>query len=313
MWLTANNQPSLRLLPHSELDAELQEFTIDRQARNLAPKTLLWYDQSLAHFRAFCMAEGVSSLAQVRPSHLRRFLVHLQERGHNPGGVRNIWGAVKALLNWYAEEDAPDGWHNPARKVKTPRVPIEPLEPVSMDDLRAILATCKRRSFYGDRDRALLMFLLDSGVRHAELCALDVGDVDLNTGGVLVRSGKGRKPRVTFIGPKTRRALVRYLRYRGEVGDKAPLWVTRDGTRLSYGGTREVLRRRAKRAGVPEPSLHSFRRGFALASLRAGMDLVSLQRLLGHADLSVIKRYLAQTEGDLQDAHREASPVERLL
>jgi hypothetical protein len=53
-----------------------------------------------------CCLESVTSLADVTPSHLRRFIVHLQERGHNPGGVKNIYGAVKALLNWYADEDA---------------------------------------------------------------------------------------------------------------------------------------------------------------------------------------------------------------
>lgn len=309
----ANNQPALQLLRPCPLDGELLEFAIDRQARNLTPKTLKWYQQSLDAFRAFCVAEGVTCLADVTASHLRRFLVHLQERGHNPGGVKNIYGAVKALLNWYAEEDAPDGWRNPTRKVKTPRVPEQPLEPVNLADLQAMLATCERRTFYGERDRALLLFLLDTGVRHAELWALNVGDVDMNTGSVLVRSGKGRKPRVTFAGPKTRQALARYLRHRENLGDAAPLWATRNGGRLSYQGIREVLRRRAERAGMSEPSLHSFRRGFAIASLRAGMDLVSLQRLLGHSDLSVIRRYLAQTEADLRAAHEQAGPVDNLL
>lgn len=309
----AKDQPSLHLLPRSALDGELLEFAIDRQARNLAPKTLRWYEQSLDVFRAFCVAESVTTLGDVTPAFLRRFLVRLQERGHNPGGVKSIYSAVKALLSWYEQENAPTGWPNPARRVKTPRVPELLLDPVSMADLKAMLATCKRRSFYGDRDRALLLFLLDSGVRHAELCALNVGDLDMQTGSVLVRSGKGRKPRITFTGPSTRKALIRYLRYRGDLADDAPLWATESGERLSYAGVRQVVRRCAKRAGVKEPGSHAFRRAFALASLRAGMDLVSLQRLLGHSDLSVIRRYLAQTEADLKAAHAKASPVDGLL
>jgi integrase/recombinase XerD len=75
-----------------------------------------------------------------------------------------------------------------------------------------------------------------------------------------------------------------------------------------------VVRRRALKAGLDkEPSLHSFRRAFAIGALRGGVDLMSLQRLLGHADLSVIRRYLAQTEDDLQAAHRKGSPVDNLL
>ncbi len=71
--------------------------------------------------------------------------------------------------------------------------------------------------------------------------------------------------------------------------------------------------RRAEAAGVPVPSLHAFRRSFALLSLRAGMDVYSLQRLMGHADLSVLRRYLAQTEEDLRRAHERCSPVDSLL
>jgi hypothetical protein len=89
---------------------------------------------------------------------------------------------------------------------------IKRLEPVSLDHVRAMLDTCERRTVIGDRDRALLMFLLDSGVRHAELCALNVGDVNPSTGAVMVREGKGCKPRVTFIGPKTRRASRAFAR-----------------------------------------------------------------------------------------------------
>lgn len=306
------NQPSLHILS-SALSDQLLEFRIDRQARNLTAKTLRWYEQSLDLLVAYLESQGISTLADVSAGILRRFLLHLRERGHNDGGVKNIYGAVKALLRWYADELAPDGWRNPIAQVPTPRCADEPLDPVNLDHLRAMLATCERRTFAGDRDRALLMFLLDSGVRHAELCALNVGDVNLPGGTVMVREGKGRKPRMTFVGPKTRRALLTYLRHRPGAPDDAPLWVTHKGGRLSYGGIREVVRRRAKRADVPEPSLHSFRRAFAISALRGGMDLVSLQRLLGHSSLAVVSRYLRQVEGDLQAAHEKAGVVDRLL
>jgi len=129
---------------------------------------------------------------------------------------------------------------------------------------------------------------------------------------VAVQRGKGGKPRAVFLGAKSRRAVLRYLRKRGSP-EAGPLWVTVTGGRLTYSGLRQIVRRRAVAADVPVPSLHSFRRAFALACLRNGVDLVSLQRMLGHADLSVIRRYLAQTTEDLQEAHRKGGPVDRLL
>lgn len=118
---------------------------------------------------------------------------------------------------------------------------------MDLDHLRAMLRTCKRRTYIGDRDKALMLFLLDTGVRRAEMCALNVGDVNLRTGGVVVRLGKGGKSRVVFVGAKTRRTMMAYLRHRPHLADSEPLWVTRNGTRLSPNGLREVLRRRAVR------------------------------------------------------------------
>ena len=80
---------------------------------------------------------------------------------------------------------------------------------------------------------------------------------------------------------------------------------------LAYLGLRSLVLRRARGAGLEPPALHSFRRGFALEMLRAGADLLSLQRLMGHADLSLLKRYAKQNADDLRAVHALASPVDR--
>ena len=97
------------------------------------------------------------------------------------------------------------------------------------------------------------------------------------------REAKGRS---VFLGRLARQAVRAYLRLRGSAA--GPLFLNRSGCRLAYAGLRSILTRRAKRAGLDQiPSPHDFRRAFALACLRNGMDLLSLQRLLGHTDLSV--------------------------
>ncbi len=170
------------------------------------------------------------------------------------------------------------------------------------------------RTLTGERDRAAMLCLLDSGCRAAEFLALNIGDVNLASGAVTVRKGKGAKTRVTFLGAKARKALLAYLRQRPEAGATDPLWISSTlGTRLTYSGLRMLVQKRARVAGVQAPPLHAFRRAFAIGALRGGVDLVSLQRLLGHADLSVIRRYLAQTEEDLARAHAKGSPVDNLL
>lgn len=306
------NNPRISPFPRCDVDVHVRDFLIDRQARGLSPRTVDWYREKLGLLRAYLRDHHITSVEDVTAPLVRAYLVHLGET-HNPGGVHAAFRALRAFLNWWEAEVEPPGWSHPLRKVKAPRLSQEPLDPVPLEDLRAMLATCARKTFTGERDRALMMFLLDSGCRRGEFCALNVGDVNLATGGVHIARGKGNKPRMTFVGAKTRRALTVYLRVRANASDDAPLWATQEGTRLGYAGLREVLRRRSKQAGVPEPSLHAFRRGFAIAALRGGCDLITLQRLLGHSSLAVISRYLKQVEGDLQSAHAQVAPVDRLI
>jgi site-specific recombinase XerD len=135
----------------------------------------------------------------------------------------------------------------------------------------------------------------------------------MRSGSLLIRSGKGGKPRVTFLGVTSRRAVLKYIRKRGEPQDGEPLFATDEGGRFTYFGLRSVIERRATQAGIEPPTLHSFRRAFALGCLRNNVDVYSLQRLMGHTSLAVLRRYLAQTEADLQRAHEKGGPVDRLL
>jgi len=302
----------IRLVPRSEFAFDVTAFLVDRRARGLSPRTIKYYRDELRHLQNFLDGVGVGEVQDLTPYHLRSYLLHIGKT-RNPGGVHAAYRAVKAFLRWWEVEMELGGWVNPIRKVRPPKRPEVPLEPVPMADLKSMLNTCKRRALAGDRDRAVLLCLLDTGCRASEFVSLNLSDVNLNTGAVIVRHGKGNKTRVTFIGSRARRELMRYLRYRGDARPSDPLWATMGGSRLTYPGLRQIVRRRAVRAGVPVPSLHSFRRAFALLSLRSGADLISLQRLLGHADLSVLRRYLKQTEDDLREAHEKHGPVDQWL
>jgi site-specific recombinase XerD len=141
--------------------------------------------------------------------------------------------------------------------------------------------------------------------------ALDKQDTDILTGDVLIRKSKSRKPRTVFIGRQARRALRSYLKLREDMA--RALFVTDEGERLRMAGLRQVMVRRSKRAGVPTPPLHSFRRAFALAMYRAGVDLLTIARLLGHSDLSLLDRYIRQTSEDLRGSHERGSPVDGML
>ena len=284
------------------------EFLKAKKIEGLSPNTIRIYEQQLKHFLTFCDGQMLEQVSQITASDIRNFLLWLGEDGHNPGGQHVAYRILKTFLRWYDIEAEPDNWRNPITKVKAPRLIGEPLEPVELDDVRAMVGTCDE-TFLGKRNRAILLFLLDTGLRARELLSTQLDDINLITGNVLLRRGKGGKPRTVFIGKETKKALRAYLRERDDGLDYT--WVTDDQKkRLAYGGLRALLERHAKLAGIVTPSAHAFRRAFAITMLRNGADLVTLARLMGDSNLKVLQRYLKQLPEDLQEAHRLAGPVD---
>ena len=289
------------------LEIWIESFLIDRKVQNFSPGTLYFYQAKLKVFAQYCDHQAITCIHELNPGILRQYLLWLESTGHNPGGIHTCYRALKTFLRWYWEETEPDA-QNPILKVKIPKLTINPLEPANLDDISLMIKTCAA-DFHGTRDKTILFMLLDTGARGSELVSLDVENVKA-AGSVQIRHGKGGKPRSVFIGQKTRKALRAYIKLRTD--DNPALVVTEKGDRLTYWGLREIIDRRATQAGVKPLTLHSFRRAFALAMLRAGVDLYSLQELMGHADLQVLRRYLKLIDQDLQTAHRRGSPVDNL-
>jgi len=289
----------------------LEAFLIDRKAAGVANGTLRFYRQKIKLFFDYCDAQSVNRIGQITPSFLRQYLLYLEESGHNAGGRHAAFRTIRAFFLWYEDEVEPQGWSNPIRKVKAPKVPFEPLEPVSFDVVSKMVKACPRNTFAGDRDVAIMLCLLDTGARANEFLSVNLDDTNQASGDILIRQGKGHKPRTVYIGKQSKRALRRYLNHRTD--DCPALWVTHPrfgSNRLSYAGLREVITRRAGDAQVDEPSLHDFRRAFALSMLRNGTDIFTLAKLMGHEGISVLQRYLKQTNLDTEEAHRRAGPVD---
>ena len=308
MATTTKNQWCItRLEQDTDLLTWIEAFLIDRKAQGLAKGTLYFYQKKTKAFIDFCKAQIITQVTDFTPDFLRKYILYLEDTGHNDGGRHACYRALKTFLYWWEDELEPDGWKNPVRRVKPPRLSVSPLEPVELDDVKAMIASCDV-SFYGNRDRAILLSLLDTGARAHEFLALNIDDFEYRTGEIVIREGKGSKFRVVFLGEITGRTVRTYLRNRKD--ESLAFWIIKDGDRLSYWGLREVIRRHATKAGVKTPTIHSFRRAFALNMLRAGVDIFSLQKLMGHADLQVLRRYLAQTTEDIAQAHRLGSPVD---
>jgi len=168
----------------------------------------------------------------------------------------------------------------------------------------------------GFRDKAMILVLLDTGLRASELCSLLIGDYEAQTGKVQIRHGvgggaKGKKGRTVYLGKTARKALWRYLvdREDGEDPD-APLFLGRYSRPLNRDALRQVIASLGEKASINKAYPHRFRHTFAITYLRSGGDLFSLQRLLGHATLEMVQHYARLADIDVEQAHRRASPAD---
>jgi integrase/recombinase XerD len=293
------------------IDHALREFLLDGKARQFTAPTIDHYRGRIGAFARWAAEQdpAPAGVAAVTPSHLRAYLVHLQERGLASNTQHTHARALRAFFNFCQRE----GWlaESPFAKVKMPKADQVDKPAFDETDVRRLLRACENA-----REKALVLTLLDTGARASELCALNVGDVDLDKQAVSIRQGKGRKDRTSYLGANATRQVSRYLMERGDVRPDAPLFPSEssrnlDG-RLTRSGLRRVLMRIGDRAGVANVHPHRFRRTFATWSLRAGMNIYALARLMGHADTETLRRYLAIIEADLQRAHHDAAPGDKV-
>jgi integrase/recombinase XerD len=169
-----------------------------------------------------------------------------------------------------------------------------------------------------NRDQAIVLMLLDTGLRATELCSLIINDVDLKTGKVTIRHGvaggaKGGKGRTVYLGKVARKAVWRYLASREDGDDSdAPLFISHADRAFNKDSLRVLINRLGDRAEIKKAYPHKFRHTFAITYLRSGGDVFTLQSLLGHGSLDMVRHYAQIAEVDVEQAHRKASPADNM-
>jgi len=312
--------PSRNNVPIRDLTADFGEHL--RAVRGLSEHTVTAYERDVRQFAAWARsARG----AEPRPREvdhvmLRSFLGALRRRGYAPRTVGRKLASLRAFWRWLLAIGAVT--EDPASLLQSPRTPHRLPRFLSRAEMDAVLADSGAAAsgsgtepgFADLRGRALIEFLYSTGIRLAELTALDCDAVDRVERTVRV-AGKGRKERIVPVGRPALTALDDWLEARGELlrergrsAEKA-IWINRSGNRLSGRGVQRIVRSRlrlvSERAHL---SPHVLRHSFATHLLDAGADLRAVQELLGHESLSTTQIYTHLTTDRLKEVYRQAHP-----
>lgn len=303
------------------LKQAMQGFYLARRADGYSPDTIRQYDWALSRWATFT---GDKPINEITIDDARKFIVYLQTDYGNlsPVSIFHGWKAIRALYKWLDVEGLASNVMVNLKKPPFRASEISPLSNVDIDKLLKAATTINhkdakkeydRRAPHGARNRLLILFLLDTGLRVGEFCRLNVEDVNMDTCEVSVKpfqSSRKSKPRTVFIGKRVQKELWRYLLSRDRTVQKDPLFLSERGNRMTVDSINHLLLRIAARAEVANVHPHIFRHTFAIQYLRNGGDIFTLQKLLGHGSLEMVKYYLQVAQVDTESAHRRASPVD---
>lgn len=292
-------------------ESALRLFLLRCRSQNVAPGTLKLYAWHLEGLKRFLVGQGASAPAETAAAHLRAYLDDRRARGNKPTTVdcsfrimRTFWGFLHR-----------DGLLllDPMTNVERPRRERRFVRPVTEEQLKALLEAVDTSDPLGLRDYALLLFLADTGLRISEALSVKVGGIDWQGNSVLVL-GKGGKERRAAFGQVARKALMSWLRRRGAAEPGDPLWVNRYGEPMRRENFRQRMKDWTRAAGIAAPRLspHALRHFFALAFLKNGGDAMSLQKLLGHSSLEMVRNYVNMSDDEALAKHRQASPLDRM-
>lgn len=233
---------------------------------------------------------------QLRYQHTTAVRAALAER-YAPAGANKALAALRGVLReaWRLGLVPAEDYHRAADLAGVRGSTLPRGRAIDAGELRALFAACDAGTPNGARDAALLAIGYGAGLRRAELVALDVEDLDAESGRVRVRRGKGRKDRDAYLAPSGFAAVEAWLRVRGDAPGPL-LWPVRkggalDARRMSSHAVYTTLQRLARRAGVATFSPHDLRRTFVGDLLDAGADVGAVQRLAGHANVATTLRY----------------------
>jgi integrase/recombinase XerD len=332
--MTANIQQEVNQIVElksraTRLDNLIQGYRLCARTEGKSEKTIRIYTTALATLRAFLEARQYpADVTEIGAHELREFILHLkqarafehhpftrpQDKGLSGHAVNCYLRAIRAFWSWLVREEII--MSSPFSKVKIPKPPKKVIATFSEKQLNATLRAINTSTPAGFRDWTMILVLLDTGLRASELVRLTMSDINLDEGLVKVY-GKGNKERVVPIGAKVQRAIWKYLhQHRPQPANplRPTLFLTASGQPVTTDRLRAIIKKYTDKAGIEgvRCSPHTFRHTFAISYLRNGGDVFSLQRILGHSSLEIVRIYVNLAVADVKACHRRFSPADNM-
>ena len=290
--MTPSTQKNNRATASTAVEKSVTQFLRTLRERNASSHTIKAYTGDL---KEFCEYVGGRSWTAIDHLVIRGFLSHLYEKGLGKTSVARSLAAVRSLYRWLAQEGVVE--QNPATLVATPKLPKKLPRVPTIEEMNTVFdGKMPEVAAFPERDQLMFELLYGCGIRNSELVSINLDDINLSAGAILIR-GKGKKERYVPFGDSVKSALAVYLPKRQQIlaGKKnhlSALLINQRGGRLTTRSVGRIIKKIAVAKGLsPDVHPHTLRHAFGTHLLEEGADLRAIQEMLGHERLSTTQRY----------------------
>lgn len=291
----------------------IDEYLTEKKPQ-LSHKTYVWYTARLVELEKWCSSHGITELGKITPSHVAQFIDGLKsENSYTRHGYGQV---VKGFLRYFLDDNDAGISEKTVRRIKLTKQVIKGVEIFTPFEIDKLLRACERLPF-PFRGRAIVLTLLDTGIRASEMC-YDSSRPEEETGLRMDRlvlgrdqdsyiwvMGKGRKSRTVGLGNDTRMALKRYISRERKRDVSDYVFLSRKNEPLGVRMLETYLDELGNEAGVKNVHPHRFRHHFAVNQLMLGTSDLVLMSLMGHTSLDATKVY---TRAMTQAQARKVAP-----
>ena len=282
------------------LPQAVEAFLIEQQLRGNTEKTIDGYRGFLRRFCVWMESRGITAVSQLTIQYINEYQLYVDKKPRERHGtgkmakrsVKTYMQHIKSFLAFCHTEGFITEPLN--QKIKLPKTERPVIEILTDEEVFEILA-CFTRSETGLRNTAIIMLMLDCGLRIAEVAGIKTENINFQKGYLSIM-GKGRRGRIVPLGLKVRRQLMAYIHKRRAADlpyDDAFFFLTKERKPITTGGIASLMGRLKKKTGIARLYAHLFRHTFATNFLVNGLgDVYELSRLLGHADIRITEKYL---------------------
>lgn len=293
------------------LTSAINEFIVDQRVRGNSEATITHYAYMLGKFDGY---SGFINVSDVTLQLCREYYLHLAERMDNSVSIQTYIRALRAFLRWCYDNDYLAV--NICDKFRLPKATRKVIDVLADDEVLRLLDTVAGDGWIQVRNRLIVSLMLDCGLRLHEVVTLTCDSIHLADRYLIVQQGKGDKQRVVPFGEATARTLSTYLVLTGHL-KRRPLLIKCSQVKIDYepvtdNTVKQLFKKLSRRCSIERLHPHLLRHTFATRYLENGGNIYSLQAILGHTSLEMVKRYLHLATTRIKRDFPRYSPLDNI-